>query len=81
MHPSSCGEAVVTPGRDAHRVRTLRSAIATLGAAGATANARRALEHRQREDWLVAGLVHRVERRAGESARARQERRAAARAG
>jgi hypothetical protein len=80
MRPSPCGEPVVTPGRDAHRVRTLRS-IAMLGTTGATANARRALEHRQREDWLVAGLAHRVERRAGESARVRQERRAAARAG
>jgi hypothetical protein len=38
--------------------------VRTLGPAGATANARRALDASERDEWLVALLRHRLDRAA-----------------
>lgn len=42
---------------------SLTSFVRSLGNDRAVANAQRSLLEREREDWLVAGLVHRVEAR------------------
>jgi hypothetical protein len=40
---------------------SLPTLLRTLGTRGAVSNARAALVHRQREDWLVASLARRLD--------------------
>jgi hypothetical protein len=44
-------------------VNPLTTFVRSLGNDGALANARAVLEARQREDWLVQGLAHRLDHR------------------
>ncbi len=53
----------VTPRRDGRSVNPLTTFVRSMGNDRALANARAVLEARQREDWLVQGLAHRLDRR------------------
>ncbi len=47
--------------RDARAVLRLTTLLRSLGTAGAVANARSVLDDRVREDWLVEGLLVRLD--------------------
>ncbi len=44
-------------------MRSITSFVRWLGNDRAVTNAQRSLREREREDWLIAGLVHRVDAR------------------
>lgn len=51
----------VTSRRDAPRVLRLTTLLRSLGPAGAVANVQAVLDERQRQDWVVDGLLRRIE--------------------
>lgn len=55
----------VTGRCDGRSVNLLTTFVRSLGNHRALANARAAVEVRQREDWLVLGLTHRLESHPG----------------
>jgi hypothetical protein len=52
------------PGATVDDVNPLTTLVRSLGNDGAVANARAVLDATAREDWLVQGLVHRLDRAA-----------------
>jgi len=66
VHPPATGVSrpgapAVTCRRDADRMSRLTTLLASYGNRGAVANARSVLDGRRREEWLVEGLLRRLE--------------------
>jgi hypothetical protein len=55
------GAREVTCRREGPRVSRLTTLLRSLGPAGAVANVQSVLDERQRQDWVVDGLVRRIE--------------------
>ena len=55
------GARPVTSRRDGARVSRLTTLLRSLGPAGAVANVQAVLDERKRQDWVVDGLVRRIE--------------------
>lgn len=61
MRRSRRRAAPVTSGRDPRAMPRLTTLLRSFGNDGARANALAVLQTRQREDWVVEGLVRRLE--------------------
>ena len=55
------GARQVTSRREGRRVSRLTTLLRSLGPAGAVANVQSVLDERQRQDWVVDGLIRRIE--------------------